>query len=92
MIDHVARLRAAAVLLDTEQCAAIGLAGTAGVCGDAADEIERLRRPWSAVVDTDWDFLLNKTIGYGGHEQFWRAVLTEMREALSPHYGQGDSK
>lgn len=55
-------------------------------------EIERLRRPWSAVVDTDWDFILNKTIGYGGHERFWRAVLTEMREALPPQEASGDPK
>lgn len=45
------------------------------------EETERLRHPWRAVDDMDWDFIMS-TLGYGGRERFWRAVLTEMRDAL----------
>ncbi len=49
---------------------------------DALEEIERLRAPFRAVDSLDWDYLLNHAIGHGGRDQFWRAVLTEMRATL----------
>lgn len=89
MIDHVANLRAAAVLLDTEECAAFGLAGTATVCRDGADEIERLRDA------------LTQAIGWieecGSDHEGRQYVLTEARAALkgftlTPHQATDDSK
>ncbi len=50
---------------------------------EAANEIERLRHPWRAVDNQDWDYLLKTALGYGGRDKFWRAVLTEMRAALA---------
>jgi hypothetical protein len=43
----------------------------------------RLRTPFRAVDNQDWDYLLNTKLGYGGRDRFWREVLTEMRAALA---------
>lgn len=42
---------------------------------------ERLRAPWSAVDDQDWQYLAS-LIPDGGRGRFWKAVLGEMRAAL----------
>lgn len=58
----------------------------ATVTREKAAEIDRLRAPWRAVDDQDWDYILG-AIGHGGRDQFWRAVLIEMRAALSSRKG-----
>jgi hypothetical protein len=47
----------------------------------ARQDAERVRHPWRAVDNQDWDFLFSK-IGWGGRERFWRLVLEETRTAL----------
>jgi hypothetical protein len=47
-------------------------------------EINRLRLPFACVDDMDWEYLLGPhALGMGGRDQFWRAVLTQMRAALA---------
>jgi hypothetical protein len=45
------------------------------------NDIAALRRPWRAVDDQDWNYIMS-VIGDGGRDRFWKAVLTEMRTAL----------
>jgi hypothetical protein len=49
---------------------------------EAQGEVERLRLPWRAVDGMDWEYIFS-SIGYGGRDRFWRAVLTEMRANLA---------
>lgn len=44
--------------------------------------IMQLRNPWRAVDGQDWDYLFS-VIPDGGRGRFWKAVLTEMRTALT---------
>lgn len=48
----------------------------------AIDDAISLRHPWRAVDGQDWEYLFSK-LGYGGRDKFWRAVLSEMRAALT---------
>lgn len=76
MSDLIARLRNVDLLDDFARL-------------EAADEIERLRRPWRNVDATDWEYIMD-ALGDRplGGDRFWKAVLTEMRGALTPNYQQ----
>lgn len=78
MSDIVERLR-----FDAARCEADFSRGIATNIVEAADEIERLRDPYRAVDDEDWQFIMSK-LGNGGRGRFWKAVLTEVRGALEP--------
>lgn len=77
--DHVARLRAAADLLDDEP--PNSLRGTSGVCRDAAAEIERLRAALLAaegfLAMTVESPYLRPTLAYA------RKALTAVRKATT---------
>jgi hypothetical protein len=45
-------------------------------------EIERLQHPWRAVDDQDWNYVL-AALNDSGRGRFWKAVLRQMRTALS---------
>jgi hypothetical protein len=40
-----------------------------------------LRSPFRNADQKDWEWLMER-LGDGGHGQFWKAVMTEMRGAL----------
>jgi hypothetical protein len=48
---------------------------------------ERLRKPWRAVDDRDWQYIAS-IIPDGGRGRFWKSVLAEMRAALSSRQEQ----
>lgn len=46
------------------------------------DEIKRLRHPYRAVDDLDWQHLA-MMLPDSGHGRFWKAVMAEVRAALT---------
>lgn len=55
---------------------------TPGEMEAAAAEIERLRHPFRNADRMDWDHLF-RMLPDSGHGRFWKAVLMEMRDALT---------
>jgi len=49
-----------------------------------AAEIERLRGAFRAVDAQDWEYL-EKQLGNGGQDRFWKAVFSDIRAALKEH-------
>lgn len=55
----------------------------AALIREQAAEIERLREaiaPFERVMDSDWDRLL-ETLGWSGHDRFWRSVIADFNRA-----------
>ena len=49
----------------------------------ALAEVDRLRAPFRAADDQDWEYLLS-LLDDGGRGRFWKAVIAEIRSALKP--------
>ncbi len=62
---------------------AIRIAAGADPMPDPRDlRIAELEAPYRNADAKDWEWLENN-LGHGGHGQFWRAVMSEVRAALT---------